>query len=88
MDDNIGARVLYKPRERDVIFQHDLMGLEVIGRQQSCMACALQRRIIIIRHAIKADDLMTFRQQPAAEMKANETGGTRDENAHEKRPLR
>ena len=88
MDDNIGLRILHKPRQRILIFQHDLMGLKMIGCQQSCMASALQCRIIIIRHAIKADNVMTFHQQPAAEMKANETCRAGDQNAHAKSPLR
>ena len=83
MDDNISARISQKLCEALFILQQKFMSLEEIGCGKLGMTRALQRRVIIIRHTIKAHDLMAERNQPAAQMKADEASRSGDEKAHQ-----
>jgi hypothetical protein len=38
----------------------------------------LQARVVVVVHAVDADDLAAFGQQPLAQVVADEAGGTRD----------
>ena len=82
MDDHVDGMLFGDLLQRRHIFEHLDIFDEMVRAAQNFVPCALQGDIVIGRHAVDADDVMSLREQPPREMKADETRGACNQETH------
>jgi hypothetical protein len=74
MNDDVGTRLDIDLGEALGILQHQLLGGEMRRLQQDRVTAPFERDVVIGRHAVDADDVVTGLDQPLGHVKADEAG--------------
>src|SRR5437762_9402399 len=83
MNHDVGRGFGHRAGEPGTVCEHQLAGGELWKCCQQLMASALERRVVIWRHAVDPKHRMAVGQQALRQMEADESGAAGDQKAHE-----
>lgn len=81
MHDHAGRAGVDGGGKRVHILEPGLGSREAVALAQDLVAALFERHVVVVRHPVEAVDLEPFIEQQRREVKADESGGSGDEDA-------